>query len=127
MENVFTEELIDKLDMFQSRSGKTDEFGWWDLERISVNAGSQFTSTEFKENFQTPGVYLTLSAPEHQEMNGQVKVTRRTLRTISHYLMLHARFLEAYIHFLLMYTTYHISGTTNRISDKKRWQSNQTI
>ena len=49
MENVFTEELIDKLDMFQSRSGKTDEFGYWDKERISADVGTKFTLTEFKE------------------------------------------------------------------------------
>ena len=41
-------------------------------------------------------------------MNGQVEVTWRTLRTISHSLMVHARVLEAYIHFSLMYTTDHI-------------------
>ena len=41
-------------------------------------------------------------------MNGQVKVTWRTLRTISHYLMVHARVSESYIHFTLMYMTYHI-------------------
>ena len=47
-------------------------------------------------------------APEHQEMNRQVEVTWRTLRTIAHSLMVHARVLEAYIHFALMYTTDHI-------------------
>ena len=41
-------------------------------------------------------------------MNGQVKVTRRMLRTISHSIMVHTRVLEAYIHFALMYTPYHI-------------------
>ena len=30
------------------------------------------------------------------------------LRTIAHSIMVHARVLEAYIHFALMYTTYHI-------------------
>ena len=35
--------------MFQSRFGKIDEFGWWDLERILADAGTQFTLTEFKE------------------------------------------------------------------------------
>ena len=35
--------------MFQSRSVKIDEFGWWDLEIISADAGSQFTSIDFKE------------------------------------------------------------------------------
>ena len=52
--------------MFQSRFGKIDEFGWWDLERILSDAGTQFTLTEFKEEFQTRGVRLTLAAPEHQ-------------------------------------------------------------
>ena len=41
-------------------------------------------------------------------MIGQVEVTRRTLRTVAHSLMVHARVLEAYIHFALMDTTDHI-------------------
>ena len=49
MEKIATEEVMDKLDMFQSRFGKIDEFGWWDLERISADAGLQFTSADFKE------------------------------------------------------------------------------
>ena len=49
-----------------------------------------------------------LAAPEHQEMNGQFEVTWRTLRKIAHSLMIHARVLEAYIHFTLMYTTDNI-------------------
>ena len=49
MEKITTEEVMDKLDMFQSRFGKMDQFGWWNLERISADAGTQFNSTEFKE------------------------------------------------------------------------------
>ena len=81
---------MDKLDMFQARFVKIDEFGWWDVERISAYAGTQFTSMEFHAKCQTRGVWLTLAAPEHQEMNGQVEVTRRTLHTIAHSLMAHA-------------------------------------
>ena len=33
-EKITTEEVMEKLDMFESRSGKIDEFGWWDLEMI---------------------------------------------------------------------------------------------
>ena len=73
-----------------------DQFGWWYLERISADAGTQFTSTEFKEECQTRGVSLTLAAPEHQEMNGQVEVTWRTFRTVAHSLMVHARVPEVY-------------------------------
>ena len=29
MEKITTEAIMDKLDMFQSRFGKIDEFGWW--------------------------------------------------------------------------------------------------
>ena len=99
---------MDKLDIFQSRFGKIYQFGWWDLERISADAGTQFTSTEFKDECQTRGVCLTLAAPEHQEMNRQVEVTWRTLRTIAHALMAHARVPEIYVHFAFMYTTDHI-------------------
>ena len=40
MENITTAEVMDKLDMFQSRFRKIDQFGWWDLERISADAGT---------------------------------------------------------------------------------------
>ena len=49
MDKITTEEVTDKLDMFQSRFGKIDRFGWWDLEGITEDAGTQFTSTEFKQ------------------------------------------------------------------------------
>ena len=62
----------------------------------------------FKQECQTCGVRLTLAAPEHQEMNGQVEVALRTLHTIAQYLMVHARVSEAYIHFSFMYATDHI-------------------
>ena len=42
-------------------------------------------------------------------MDGKVEVIWRTLCTISNSLMVHARFLEAYIYFSLIYTTYHVS------------------
>ena len=79
-----------------------------DLERISADAGTQITSTEFKYEFQTCGVFLTLTAPEHQKMNRQVEVTWRTLHTVAHSLVVHARAPEVYFHFELMYMTYHI-------------------
>ena len=41
-------------------------------------------------------------------MNRQVKVTWRTLCTVTHALMVHARIPGVYVHFTLMYTTYHI-------------------
>ena len=63
---------------------------------------------EFKEECQNRGFCLTLAAPEHKEINGQVEATWITLRTFAHSFMVHARVLEACIHFALMYTTDHI-------------------
>ena len=40
MENITTAEVLDELDMFQSRFGKINQFGWWYLERISADAGT---------------------------------------------------------------------------------------
>ena len=40
-------------------------------------------------------------------MNGQVEVTWRTLHTIAHALMVHAKVPEIYVHFALIYTTDH--------------------
>ena len=108
MEKITTEEVMYKMDMFQSRIGKIDESGWWDWERNSADAGKQFTSAEFKEEWWTRGVHFTLADQEHQEMNEQVEVTWRTLCTIVHHFLLHATVLEAYINFALMYMTDHI-------------------
>ena len=56
MENITTEEVMEKLDMFQSRFGEIDKFGWWDMERIQTDAGMQFTSKEFQEGLSICGI-----------------------------------------------------------------------
>ena len=108
MDKIATEEVMDNLDMIQSRFGKIYEFGQCYFERISADAGIKYTSTEFKEECQTRSVHFALADMEHQEMNVQVEVTWRTLLTISQSLMVHERVSEAYINFSLMYTTDHI-------------------
>ena len=47
IENITTEEDMDKLDMFQARFRKVDELGWWDMDRIQNDVGRPFTSEEF--------------------------------------------------------------------------------
>ena len=63
---------------------------------------------EVQRILSTRRVCLTLAAPEHLEMNGKVEVTWRTLLTVTHSLMVHARVPEVYVNFALMYTTDHI-------------------
>ena len=100
--------LWTKWTCFNPDFGKIDEFGWWDLEKILADTGTQFTLKEFKEECQTCGVRLMLAAPEHQDMNRQVEVKWRRFCTVAHSLMVHGRVLEAYVHFSLMYMIDHI-------------------
>ena len=51
MENITTKEVMDKLDMFQEIIGKSDEFGWWYMEGIQSDSGTQFTFRSFREIF----------------------------------------------------------------------------
>ena len=48
MENVTTDEVMNKLHMFQSRFRKVDRFGQWDLEIIQTDFVLQFTSKVFQ-------------------------------------------------------------------------------
>ena len=108
MENITTEKIINKQEIFQSRFGKVDGFGWWYLDPIQTDASTQFTSKDFQEGLYVRVVQLTLVSPDHMEMNSQVEVTWRTLCTISHSLMVHAQVLDEYIHSVLMYTIHQI-------------------
>ena len=75
-ENITTPGVLDKLDMFQSRFGKINQFGWWDLERISADAGTQFTSTKFKEECQIHRVRLTLAGLNaHDNQKDEIIIT----------------------------------------------------
>ena len=75
MENINTQEVMYKIDTFQATFGKLHEFGWWDLQRIQTDIGTQFTYKEFQEDISERGLRLALSAPDHQEMNVQIELT----------------------------------------------------
>ena len=57
MDIINTEEVMDKLDMFQSIFGKIDKFGWLDLEIIPADAGTSFTYTVSRTN-DKPAVFI---------------------------------------------------------------------
>ena len=58
---------MEKLDMFQDRFGKLDEFGWWCMESIKTDTGTQITSKEFQEGLFVRGVRNSLAAQNHQK------------------------------------------------------------
>ena len=109
MENITTEESVDKIYIFQTIFGKVYGFGWWDMEIIQTDAFTQFIRKKFQGGLYLCGVKLELVAQYHQEINDQVEVAWRTLRTTAHSIILHARVSDNYIYILLMYTTDYIS------------------
>ena len=60
----------------------------------------------------------------HLQSIRKFEVTWRTLRTITHSLMVHVQFLESYIHFVIMYTSDPV--TTNQRPDKQIRRANHT-
>ena len=58
MENITTEGVMDKLDMFQAIFGKLDEFGWWDMEIVQTDDDTQFTYKDFQEGLSVHGVRI---------------------------------------------------------------------
>ena len=78
------------------------------MEHIKNYFGTQFTSKEFQEVLSVRGVIITLETLDHHDMNCQVEVKCRTLRTITYSIMFHTWVSNKYIHFSLIYTTYYI-------------------
>ena len=66
MENVTNKDVMDKLDMFQERFEKVDEFVWWYLEWIQTDSGTNFTSKDFQDVLYVFLLRLTWEAPDHQ-------------------------------------------------------------
>ena len=60
---------------FQAIFGKVYVLGWWDMEIIQTDTGTQFASKEFQEVISIRGVRLALAEPDHPEMHGQVEIT----------------------------------------------------
>ena len=58
-----------KLYIFQARFVKVDELGWWSMEMIQTDAGTQFTSKEFLGGIYVGIILLELVALDHQEIN----------------------------------------------------------
>ena len=70
MENISTEEFMDKQVMFQAIFGKVYWFFCWDMDIIQNDAGMQFNSEVFQEGIHVRGVQISSVAPDNQEVNG---------------------------------------------------------
>ena len=66
IENITTKEVVNKIDRFQAIFRKVYELGWWYMNVIQTDVGTQFTSKEFQEGIYINVVQLALATPYHQ-------------------------------------------------------------
>jgi transposase InsO family protein len=106
--------VIDCLTRHQAEHGHTGNYGYLDIARIRADAGSQFTSLEFKQFKQhcwTSGRNISLAAPKKQHQNHLVERTWQSVSTMARSLLVHARLSDSFMYLALLYScaTYSMS------------------
>ena len=78
------------------------------MDRIQTDSGMHFTAKGFQEGFSVHAVRLSLVPSYHLDIIGPIELTRPTLQTIAHSIILHALVSDKYIKISLIYTTHHL-------------------
>ena len=128
MDKITTEEGMYKLDMFQSLFGKIDEFGWWDLEIISEDAGMQIYLHGVQVLMPNPrcSFDVSRSGTPGNERKVQINMENVTYNCTLTYGTCKS-FGIVYSFFINVYDISYFYGTTNQIPDKKRRRSDRSI
>jgi transposase InsO family protein len=66
--------VLNALTRYQANHGHIGNYGFLDVARIRADAGSQFTSAEFKQHFWEADIQLSLVAPKKQHQNHLVEL-----------------------------------------------------
>jgi transposase InsO family protein len=95
--------VIEILTRYQADYGHSASYGYTNTERIRADAGSQFTSAEFKQHCWTAGIQLVLAAPKKQYQNHLAECTWQTISAMGHSLIVHARLPDTFMYHALTY------------------------
>ena len=127
MDRIATEEVMKKLDMFQSRFGKRDEFGWWGFGKNFSRCkyaiylhGVQVRMTNLQYSF-----IVSRSGTPGNEWKSQGDIENVTYNYTLTYGTCES-FGSIYSFCINVYSRFFPS-TTNQIPDKQRQQTNRTI
>ena len=90
-----TQDVIEAIEKYRSQYVPGKQFQWGSLRCIRADAGSQFTSEEFKTFCTEAGFELTLAAPKHQHQN-LAEAEWKSIKTLAFSFMAHARVGEAF-------------------------------
>ena len=127
MEKISTEEVIDNLDMFQSKFGKIDEFGWCDLEIISsMKEGIYLDGSQRRLLNSRSSFWVSSSGTSVNERTGRSYMDNVAYNFTLSYGTCYI-FWSVYLFFINLYDRSYFSGSTNQKYYKQRRKSDHAI
>jgi hypothetical protein len=69
MRDKTTDSVVDTIQQYQVDHGHVGNYGYLNTEHVHADAGTQFTSPEFKQYCWSAGMQLVLTAPKKQYQN----------------------------------------------------------
>jgi transposase InsO family protein len=78
---------------------------FFDIERLRTDAGSQFTSTDFKNFCRRRHISLSIAAPKKQSQNHLAERSWQTINKMARSLLVHARPPDQYHYHAILYAT----------------------
>jgi transposase InsO family protein len=101
--NKSTESVINTIKEYSAAFRMTDAYGYIDIDRIRADAGSEFTSEEFRHFCITHQINLSLGAPKHQENNHLAERSWQTIHRMARSMLVHAHLPDKYHYHAIRY------------------------
>ena len=100
-----SEDVIQAIKKFTADHGLVNEFGYGDVDKFKSDAGSQFTSPEFRDFCHETGINLSLAAPKRLSQNHLAERTWQTVTSMARLMLVHARLPDTFHYFAIRYAT----------------------
>jgi transposase InsO family protein len=98
-----SQSVIAILSTFAAEHWLIRGFTLWDIEKIKSDAGTEFTSQEFKQFCVEKRVAVSFAPPKHQEGNNFAERTWQSLRKLSQCMLVHAKLPDMYLYQALLH------------------------
>jgi hypothetical protein len=94
--NKSSDSVVQAIKEYSATFCMADAYGYIDIDRIEADAGSEFTSEEFKQFCVSQRINISLAAPKHQENNHLAERSWQTIHRMAHSMLVHARLPDKY-------------------------------
>jgi hypothetical protein len=121
--NKSTESVVHAIKEYSAAFCMADAYGFINIDRIRADAGSEFTSDEFKQFCIVHHINLLLAAPKHRENNHLAKRSWQTIHRVARSMLVHARLPDKY-HF---HPIRYVAAVFNMLPVKNLYNTNGEI